>query len=246
MGRMSGLDTSIGGGMGEMPSTRWGEFLDLEPGTEAWKAFVNAWMSRCWKPIYRYIRIGWAKGNDDAKDLTQEFMTLLLEKGYLEALSPAKGSFRGYVRTALRHFLSNQARDGSRLKRGGGAAPLSLDQAREQGQEPADETRAEAEFDDEWRGTLLAEAIAALGRRLSEQGRTRVYEVFQAYYVVAEGAEPPRYADLASRLGMTETEVRHALEAARKDLRRALRDEVRRTVRSESEADEEFRRLFGG
>lgn len=228
--------------MGEMPSTRWGEFLSLAPGTDAWKAYVNEWMSRCWKPIYRYIRIAWGEANEDAKDLTQEFMTLLLEKGYLEALSPERGSLRAYVRVALRHFLSNRRRDGARMKRGGGEEPLSLDEARAQGLEPS-AAQADEAFDREWAGTLLADAIAELGRRLAGG---RAYEVFEAYYVVPEGAEAPRYADVAARLGMSENDVRHALEAARRDLRRLLREQVRRTTRSEGEADDEFKRLFGG
>ena len=106
---MSGTDTSLGGSQGSFPNTTWGLVSKFGADvTRHRRDNLETLCRRYWKPVYRYLRITRAKSNDDAKDLTQEFLTLLIEKDTLAHLSPERGSMRGYVRTALRHFLANR------------------------------------------------------------------------------------------------------------------------------------------
>jgi hypothetical protein len=71
---------------------------------------MNALLRDYWKPVFAYIRAAWRKPVEDARDLTQAFFARLLEKGYLGTLRPDAGSFRGYLKTALRHFLVDAER----------------------------------------------------------------------------------------------------------------------------------------
>ena len=60
-----------------------------------------------WYPVYAYVRRrGYSA--EDACDLTQAFFARLLEKSDLRAADPARGRFRSFLLTAVRHFLSNQ------------------------------------------------------------------------------------------------------------------------------------------
>src|SRR5205085_1939379 len=79
-----------------------------------------------WYPMYAYIRRRGAPA-DEAEDLTQEFFTRFLEKGFGGDVDQAKGKFRTYLLACCQHFLANERRQARADKRGGGRAILSLD-----------------------------------------------------------------------------------------------------------------------
>lgn len=121
-------DTDIGGHRGRFPATRHSVLqgvgsADSQVRRRAFETLVDAY----WKPVYKYVRIKWGEGNEDAKDLTQDFFALALEKGFFERYEPSRARFRTYLRTCLDGFVSNQRKAAKRLKRGGGTESLSLD-----------------------------------------------------------------------------------------------------------------------
>ena len=78
-----------------------------------------------WGPIYAYIeRRGYR--SDHAKDLTQEFMSRLLERDWLAGLTREGSKFRAFLLVAVKRFLAVEHERQSAQKRGGGTAPLSL------------------------------------------------------------------------------------------------------------------------
>jgi RNA polymerase sigma factor (sigma-70 family) len=60
-----------------------------------------------WFPLYAYVR---SRGHNayDARDLTQEFFTRLLEKDFLQSADPQRGRFRSFLLTVLKRFLSKE------------------------------------------------------------------------------------------------------------------------------------------
>ena len=121
-------DTKIGGASGRFPATHWSAVLaarsdDSVERSRALEAIAAAY----WKPIYKYVRIRWGKSNEDAKDLTQDFFAKLFEKEYLDDFDPTKARLRTFLRICADRFMANEAKAAKRLKRGGGAAHLSLD-----------------------------------------------------------------------------------------------------------------------
>jgi DNA-directed RNA polymerase specialized sigma24 family protein len=80
-----------------------------------------------WKPVYRYLRLRWGCDADAAQDLTQEFFTEAMLRGFLGGYDPTRARFRTYLRSCLDHFAANAERAERRLKRGGGAQRLALD-----------------------------------------------------------------------------------------------------------------------
>lgn len=64
-------DTSIGGPHDRFPSTHLSLLEAAAAGLTA--EALDRVIALYWKPVYRYIRLRFHKGNEDAKDLTQGF-----------------------------------------------------------------------------------------------------------------------------------------------------------------------------
>lgn len=79
----------------------------------------------CWQPLYFYVR---RHGYDEheAKDLTREFFSRLLEKNVLATVERERGHFRYCLQTALKHFFANDWNRSQRQKRGGGEFALGV------------------------------------------------------------------------------------------------------------------------
>src|SRR5215831_9188960 len=121
---MPGLETTLGGSREAFPETVWASVLS---GAEKSPAAMNRLFQMYWRPVYKFIRTAGGATIEDAKDLTQEFFSYLLEGDVLSKYEGEKGRFRTFLKGVLRNFLSESRRDASRLKRGGGKAILSLD-----------------------------------------------------------------------------------------------------------------------
>src|SRR5258706_11610025 len=96
---MNAGDTSLGGDHKRFPETTWSLVSKLRtPGEGPDRAGLETLCHRYWKPVYRYVRMAWAKSNDEAKDLVQAFFLWLLEGDALAKYEPGRGSFRGYLK----------------------------------------------------------------------------------------------------------------------------------------------------
>ena len=90
------------------PTTSWtlivnARDLDHNVSREALGNFCGAY----WYPVFAFIR---RKGLncDQARDYTQDFFAVLLEKDYLADVERSKGNFRSFLLASVSHFLSNQ------------------------------------------------------------------------------------------------------------------------------------------
>jgi RNA polymerase sigma factor (sigma-70 family) len=202
---------------------------------------------RYWAPVASYARAAWARSDDDAHEITQEFFAWLLEADVLSKYAPDRGSFRNFLKGVLRNFERNQAQARRRKKRGGGARPLSLDDTRSpigDGVASSEETDPVVAFDRAWLSELTNRAVARLRRRYSDEKRAARLRVFEAYDLAPEG-ERPTYGALAASLGLKESDVRNHLTSAREALRDELRAELRDTVADRSAFEEEWKALVG-
>src|ERR1700752_2100157 len=121
-------DTDIGGPLHRLPGHSHSAIIGArsDDGQVRQRAFETILLNY-WKPAYKYIRIKWQAANEDAKDLTQGFFAIAIEKNYFANYDSAKASFQTYLRTCLDAFVANQKKSEQRLKRGGGANHFSLD-----------------------------------------------------------------------------------------------------------------------
>src|SRR6187455_97615 len=133
-----------------------------------------------WKPAYKYLRVKWSLGPDEAADLTQEFFTTTIEKEVVERYDPARARFRTYLRLCLDGFASNARKAERRLKRGGGVTIVPLDFETAEGEISSHEP-AGADVDElfyrEWVRALLETSVADLKRHAEESGRPQMFAV---------------------------------------------------------------------
>lgn len=232
-------------GRSPFPTTLWTVVLDAGSSSPPVRRQALGELIRAyWRPVYFYIR----RRNGDresAKDLTQGFFATLLEREAFDGLSPHGGKFRSFLLTALRRFLSDAAEHARALKRGGDREILAMDfeaverdaAAPSAGSEGPDEA-----FRREWALRVIAQALSDLRAEYETAGRLREFEAFCSH--LSYSGDLPTYAELARGLGVTESDVRNRLHAARGRYAQAILNVLRRATRTETEAEEELRELF--
>lgn len=230
---------------GSFPSTRYSILVDLRSEQEplrrqALDRFVEAY----WKPVYKYVRLRWRKDPPDAEDLTQNFFTELLERGFLTRFDAEKASFRTFLRVCVDKNVLQQHESDTRLKRGGGAIVLSLDFPSAERELPltTPEGSPEEIFQREWQRQIFALALDDLRRMAGESGRRAQWEVFAAYDLAE--SERPSYQELATCHGLAVTTVTNYLAWARRELRRLTLERLAGITSGDSEFRSEAQRLF--
>lgn len=240
-------DTKIGGPAGRFPATRHSaiQAVQSDRAEERERAY-SVIVSGYWKPAYKYLRVKWRRSNEDAKDLTQAFFAVALEKNYFRAYDPSKGSFRNFLRTCLDGFVSNQDQAAARLKRGGGALMIPLDFEGAEGElvelPLADAVGTEELFYQEWVRHLFARAVDRLRIECDQAGKRIQFELFERYDLEQTAGS---YADLAGAFSIPVTTVTNHLAWVRRQFRRIILEMLRESTGSEEEFRKEARQLLG-
>lgn len=201
-----------------------------------------------WRPVYKHIRLKWRKDHDDASDLVQDFFVDLAERDLLSRFDPSRARLRTYLRVCVDGLVSNAAKAGLRVKRGGGAAHLSLDfeavrDELERSGPGAGESPEDA-FEREYRRSVLAVAVERLEAQLRAGGKERTFQLFAAHDLSAE-VEPPSYAALSERFGVSVSDVTNQLSLARRELKRIAIALLEALSGSDEELRAEARALLG-
>lgn len=243
------------GSPGRFPATRRSILLaarDADP--EVRRAAFGTLAESYWKPVYKYLRAQGRLDAEDARDLTQAFFAQALEKGTFSRYDPEKARFRTFLRLCLDGFVANERKAAGRLKRGGGAAPLSLDFAgaeEELAHQPASQGASERlgpeeYFHREWVRALFARAVETLRERCEGTGRGLRFALFERYDLEGLSAgDRPTYATLAAEHGVTPEKVTNELSAARRELRAIVLETLRELTGSEAELRAEAREILG-
>jgi RNA polymerase sigma factor (sigma-70 family) len=204
-----------------------------------------------WPPLYNYVR---SRGHSvhDAQDLTQGFFAYLIEHKIHLRADRQLGKFRCFLLASLKHFLSHAREREQTLKRGGGREFVSFDEGRAEEAESLFQTHISAKtgavredilFEKTWAETLVETALSRLAAAYKAEGKENLFEKFKTFLAV--GSDPlPSYPELAAGLAVTESTVRSHVTRLRARYREMLRAEVRRTVDTESEVDDELRELL--
>lgn len=247
--RMPIQETSLGGPLGAFPDTSWGDLVRLRQadGPIA-REILGRLVASYWRPLYLAIRRGWGKSVEDAKDLTQEFVSRIMTGDVAETVDPSRGRFRDWLKAALRHFLLQAKRDASAIKRGGDILVLPLDAVGEadaaggqgRGGDPA------GILDHEWAKEVLQRSIDQLRAQMILDQKGLSFEIFQKHDMDPPDGRRPSYRELADAFGLPVVAIRDHLVAARSALREMVRKEIARYAGGPEEVQEEIRLLLGG
>ena len=227
----------------QFATTHWS--LVLRAGQRDGAAAVEALDKLCrayWFPLYVFARRE-GTSPEEAQDLTQEFFSRLLAKNYLQMADPNRGRFRSFLLSSFKHMVANERRDAARLKRGGGAQVFSLDEREAEGRyqlEPVDPVTPDRLFERRWAETTLARVLDRLEGEFT--GHAMRFDDLKVFLIEAKGAAA--FAEVAGRMGVTESALKSVVHRMRRRYADLFRDEVAQTVADPTEVDDEIRHML--
>jgi RNA polymerase sigma-70 factor (ECF subfamily) len=210
-------------------TTHWSVVLEAQGPTPAAQAALEKLCTTYWRPIYGFVRRQ-GVGPEEAKDLTQGFFALLLERRDFDAVRKEKGRLRSYLLTSLKHFLTNEHQRAMAIKRGEGQRLVALDQLCEDeraGFEPSDTSTADQIYERRWALALMNQVLARLGEEYRTTRNAVLFERLKA--VLTDKPDHPLQAQIANELAMTENAVNQAFHRLRERYRILLREEIAHT-----------------
>ena len=192
-------------------------------------------------PVLAYIR---ARGHasDVAEDLAQGFFIRFIERAVHAQADPARGRFRSFLLTALKHFLDDESDRQRALKRGGGAVvPLEFSSGEERYQrEPAHDETPERIFERRWALSVLDRVVERLRNEFVHHGRPEHFERLKVFLL---GQSDAPYGTLAREMRTSEGALKVAIHRLRKRYRQLFRQEIADTVADPAEVESELRFL---
>ena len=219
-------ETDVLGNHRQFPPTEW-ELLRPTPNLQS----IDVLTRRYWKPLYFYVRRH-RFDIETSKDIVQGFLTNVLAHGTMLKADPKLGRFRTFILAALSNYMKDWSRTTTRLKRGGGHKPISLDfssiEAEYAPQIASDEDPPETVLNRAWARSLLDQSLADL------KGAPAHMKAFRLYL------DGDSYESIAERTGMSQTAAKVAVHRLRGKLRQILIGRIAETVDSEDDLNAEL------
>lgn len=215
-----------------------------EPGHPGAKEALAVFCKNYWYPLYAFAR---RKGRpaEEAKDLTQDFFAVVLEKNYLGDADRERGRFRTFLLAAAENFLRNDWARRQTLKRGGGISFVSFDANAAETRylrEPAEGETPEKLFDRRWAVSLLETVMEQLRAEFAKAGEERKFEALEVF--LSGEKRPASHEEVAVKLNLSEGAVRVAIHRLRQRYGELLRKEIAATLANPQDVDDELRHLL--
>ena len=226
----------------EFPPTRWSAVLRLRERDGSGEKALAELCEIYWRPLFTFAR-RCGHSAHDAEDLTQGFFARLLKSELLVRADPARGRLRSFLLGAFRNYMSEEWRAATRQKRGGGFAPLSLQESPDlpSSSSAVSEADPESLFDRIWFDALLEHALNELEQEFRQRGKGEMFRRLQEF--LAWNRKDGRLGEAAKELGMSPGAARVAVLRMRERFRQLIERQIAETVGSREDAAEELRRL---
>ena len=197
-----------------------------------------------WRPIYGFVRREGVR-SEEAKDLTQGFFALILERKDFQSVRQEKGRLRSFLLASLKHFMANERRDAAAMKRGGGQTLIPLDGIASDDSDEfyrSDILSADLLYDRRWALTVLDRVFARLREESPRSANAALLERLNT--LLSDEPDRPSQAEIGREFGMTENAVKQAFHRLRQRYRQLLREKVAHTVATPAEIEDELRHLI--
>jgi DNA-directed RNA polymerase specialized sigma24 family protein len=225
-------------------TTHWSIVLEAQGESPAAQEALEDLCRTYWRPIYGFVRREGVRP-EEAKDITQGFFALILERKDFQSVRQEKGRLRSFLLASLKHFMANERRDAKTIKRGGGRTLLPLDETESYDVSESDRgdmLSPDLVYDRRWAFTVLDRVFARL--RDESQGSLNPPLLQRLNTLLSDEPERPSQADIAREFCMTENAVKQAFHRLRQRYRQLLREEVAHTVATPAEIEDELRHLI--
>jgi RNA polymerase sigma factor (sigma-70 family) len=226
----------------QFPSTSWDLLTHASsPRGDGSAEALNEFAERYYAAVRAFIATA-VRHALDADDLTQRFFeTVVLSGRLLAHADQRKGSFRPYLKQAIRNFLVDERRR---------AARAVLPQVRpdtlaggwndviDQSSCAPDEALLRA-----WAQRLVAMAMARLETRCLANGQAQHFQIF-AHRYLTERQPPPTWREVGEAFGLDEKTARGRAATAARHFRGLLRQLIASDLGSEQTVDDELHAMM--
>jgi RNA polymerase sigma factor (sigma-70 family) len=240
----NGIAPSTQNGAAVFTTTHWSVVLEAQGPTPAAQAALDKFCRTYWRPIYGFVRRQ-GVGPEEAKDLTQGFFALLLERRDLNTVRQEKGRLRSYLLTSLKHFLTNERNRAMAIKRGERQRLIPLENLRERervGFEWADTLAADQIYERRWALSVLDQVLGRLEDEYRAASKMALFGQLQRSLI--DEPDHASQVDIAHELGMTQNAVRQASYRLRQRYRQLLHEEIAHTVMVPGDIEDELHHLI--
>lgn len=221
----------------QFPSTKWELLAGASPRSDHSAAALNEFAERYYAAVRAFIAAV-SRNPVDADDLTQRFFeTVVLSGRLLARADPVKGSFRPYLKQAIRNFLIDEHRRQARS-----VNPDIRPDARDEGWNGlATDTSPgpDAELLRAWARSLVGMAVARLETLCDANNQQQHFQLFVRRYLV-DPDHPPSWREVGEAFGLDEKIARSRAETAVRHFRALLRDLVASDMGSEKGIEAEL------
>jgi RNA polymerase sigma-70 factor (ECF subfamily) len=227
----------------QFQTTRWSLVLEARAEDARSRLALEKLCSAYRAPVLAYIRRRGA-APDEAEDLAQAFFTRFIERAVHAQADPARGRFRAFLLTALKHFLADANDQDMALKRGGHIFFKPLDglgdsqssiEAVAQGETP------DAVFDRAWAQAVLQAAMRKLRHEAKAAGKIALFNALSEFLI--ERPDDADYARLAQALEMRRNTLAVAVHRMRNRLRELVCRELADTAADNDDLELELTQL---
>ena len=216
-------------------TTHWSVVLEAQGESPVAEEALENLCRTYWRPIYGFVRREGAKP-EEAKDITQGFFALILERKDFNSVRQEKGRLRSFLLASLKHFMANERRDAAAIKRGGGQTLIPLDEIESFDSKEFDRgdmLSPDLLYDRNWAFTVLDRVFARLREESQRSANPPLLERLNT--LLSDEPDRPSQAQIAREFGMTENAVKQAFHRLRQRYRLLLREEVAHTVATPAE-----------
>lgn len=234
----------VGRSARDFPVTSWTLLSIVQAGGADARAALGELIARYSAAVEAFLRDALRVTAADAQDLAQDFFADKILSGQLLArYRRGKGSFRPYLKEALRNYVRSRLRaDGADKRRPGGGLlspddlPRGLDNVA-----ATPQASPESAFHAAWVRRLLGEALTAVRAECTQEGLAPHFAVFVGRHLSDD--DEPKWSELGAPFGWDEKQARNRAEVVAARFRAALRELVAAEVGSEQLALDELEAL---
>lgn len=228
-------------GSPSFPTTAWSQILVAQGRDRKIAASaLGRLIERYWHPVYFFLRHK-GRNREEAKDLTQEFFTSFLEKDIIAYADEERGRFRSFLLTSVCRFLALKQRSAARRPRDVELPEFGVEPDERLSLEPSASRTPEEIFMRDWARCFLDSCVAKLREECERLDREMHFRVFQLRFL---NEKPPSGREIASRLGISETDVTNYLHRAKQRFRGIATKEMLNWVASPDEIRDEIGSLL--
>ncbi len=224
-------------------TTQWTQVLAARGGSAHSAEALRDLCAAYYEPVLAFLHR--ARGDADAaREETHAFFEWMLSRDALAGLDRGRGRFRSYLLGALKHFLARRHEAAVRLKRGGGATHVSLDDTGVIS--PADDASLppDREFDRQWALHVLRRAFAAVEKEAAPAAAAGGVAFAELAPFLTGEAAHGALAALATQKAMSEATLRSHVHRLRQRFRQCVKAEISPTLAEAGEVEAEMSALF--